>query len=286
MIIWLASYPKSGNTFLRALLSAYFFTEDGNFKKNSLDKISQFPNLNIFKKFGIDTSNDEEMVKNYLNIQQKINLPDKKTIKFLKTHTSFYDINGYKFTDLNNTLGVIYIVRDPRSVAKSYANHNEMSLEQATNKLLEFSTLTGQTNHSLKIKDQIVTHVGSWSSNYNTWKEFEKLNRYLLIKYEDLVSDTEKTFLGILNFIFKLGKAKIEVNNHKLRNALKSTSFKEMQKLEKEEGFSEAIKDSEGKNITFFKYGYEKNDPNTFPETLRSKIENELKDELKELNYI
>ena len=69
MIIWLASYPKSGNTFLRSLLSAYFFTKDGNFQLDLLDKITQFPNINIFKKFGVDTSNDLEIVKNYINIQ-------------------------------------------------------------------------------------------------------------------------------------------------------------------------------------------------------------------------
>jgi hypothetical protein len=169
MIIWLASYPKSGNTFLRSLLTAYLFTKDGNFQLNSLDKITQFPDINVFEKFGIDTSNDEEIVKNYINVQQKINSNNAKTIRFLKTHTSFYDINGYKFTDLSNTLGVIYIVRDPRSVAKSYASHNQMSLELATNKLLEFGTLTGEKKHSQIIKDQIITHVGSWSSNYNIY---------------------------------------------------------------------------------------------------------------------
>ena len=286
MIIWLASYPKSGNTFLRSLLTAYLFTKDGNFQLNSLDKITQFPDINVFEKFGIDTSNDEEIVKNYINVQQKINSNNAKTIRFLKTHTSFYDINGYKFTDLSNTLGVIYIVRDPRSVAKSYASHNQMSLELATNKLLEFGTLTGEKKHSQIIKDQIITHVGSWSSNYNTWKEFKKLDRYLLVKYEDLVSDTEKTFVEILNFIYKLGKSKFQIDNNKLKNTLKSTTFSEMQKLEKEKGFPEAIKDIDGKKITFFKYGPKKNDPNFFPEDLKNKKEKELKNDLKELNYI
>jgi hypothetical protein len=286
MIIWLASYPKSGNTFLRSLLSAYFFTKDGNFQLDSLDKITQFPNLNIFKRFGIDTSNDLEIVKNYINIQKKINSQNSKTIRFLKTHTSFYDINGYKFTDLNNTLGVIYIVRDPRSVVKSYANHNQMSLELATDKLLEFGTLTGETKHSQVIKDQIVTHMGSWSSNYNTWKEFKKLNRYFLVKYEDLVSDTEKTFSEILKFIYMLGNSKPKIDINKLKNTIKSTSFSEMQKLEKEKGFKEAIKDIGGNKITFFKYGLKKNDPNFFPEVLNEKIQKELKNELKELNYI
>tara|TARA_B110000003_G_scaffold123393_1_gene125791 strand:+ start:199 stop:378 length:180 start_codon:yes stop_codon:yes gene_type:complete len=50
MIIWLASYPKSGNTMLRSMLSAYFFTEDGKFSFNLLKNIIQFPNVNLFKK--------------------------------------------------------------------------------------------------------------------------------------------------------------------------------------------------------------------------------------------
>ena len=286
MIIWLASYPKSGNTFLRSLLSAYFFTKDGNFELNSLNKIIQFPSIDLFKKFGVNTSNNLEIVKNYINIQQKINSQDIKTIRFLKTHTSFYGINGYKFTDLNNTLGVIYIVRDPRSVVKSFANHNQMSLELATNKLLEFGTLTGETKHSQVVKDQVITHVGSWSSNYNTWKEFKKFNRYHLVKYEDLVCDTEKTFIEILNFIYKLGKSEPKIDNNKLKNTLKSTTFSEMQKLEKEKGFNEALRDADGKKITFFKYGLEKNDPNLLPEILNNKIKKGLKDELNELNYI
>jgi len=286
MIIWLASYPKSGNTFLRSLLVSYLLTKDGKFQSKDLEKITQFPDKNVFKKLGFDTLNDEEMVKNYIKVQEKINLIDNKTIKFLKTHSSFYDINGHKFTDLNNTLGVIYIVRDPRSVVKSFANHNQMSLEQATNKILEFTTLTGEKKHSLNMKDQVVTHMGSWSSNYNTWKEFKKLDRYLLIKYEDLVSETEKTFLQILNFIYKLGKSKLHIDSNKLKNAIKSTTFSEMQKLEREQGFPEAIKDAEGKKITFFKYGLKKNDPNSLPEDLKVKIERKLKNEIEELGYI
>ncbi len=286
MIIWLASYPKSGNTFLRSLLSAYLFTKDGNFELNSLNNISQFPDKNVFKKFGIDTSNDLELVKNYIKVQQKLNSNNEKKIRFLKTHSSFYDINGHKFTDLNNTLGVIYIVRDPRSVVKSYANHNQMSLELATNQLLEIGTLTGEKKHSKIVEDKIITHVGSWSSNYNTWKEFKKIKRYLLVKYEDLVNNTEKTFVEILSFIYKLGKSDFQIDQRKLINTLRTTTFSEMQKIEKEIGFPEAIKGIDGKKITFFKYGLKNNDPNLLPNKLKNKIELELKTELEELSYI
>ena len=286
MIIWLASYPKSGNTFLRSLLSAYLFTKDGNFELNSLDKITQFPDKNVFRKFGIDISNDLDLVKNYIKVQQKLNSQNEKAIRFLKTHACFYDINGYKFTDLKNTLGVIYIVRDPRSVVKSYANHNQISLESATNKLIEIGTLTGEKKHSSTVEDKVITHVGSWSSNYNTWKEFKKIKRYLLIKYEDLVNDTEKTFVEILSFIHNLGKSKFYIDRNKLKNTLKTTTFSEMQKIEKEVGFPEAIKDIDGKKITFFKYGLKDNNPDSLPQNLKNKIEKEFKVELEELNYI
>ena len=54
MFIWLASYPKSGNTLLRSLLSAYFFSSDGKFSFDLIKNIKQFPNMPYFKKIGID----------------------------------------------------------------------------------------------------------------------------------------------------------------------------------------------------------------------------------------
>ena len=288
MIIWLASYPKSGNTFLRSLLSAYLFTKDGNFLLDSIKNIKQFPAEGLFKRFGVDTSNELELVKNYIRVQEKINSHDRKIVRFFKTHSGFYDINGYKFTDLNNTLGVIYIVRDPRSVVQSYANHQGMSLELASDTLLKFSALTGlgKHTHDIQAKTKKITHVGSWASNYNTWKEFKKSNKYLLVKYEDLVLNTEKTFVEILNFIYKLGKSEIQIDNKKLKNTIESTTFSKMQKLEKEKGFIEEMQNADGQKITFFKYGPKKNDPNVLPKFLKDKIEKEFKIELEELNYI
>ena len=286
MIIWLASYPKSGNTFLRSLLSSYLLTQDGNFEINSLKKIKQFPSIHLFNKFGIDTSDDLVLVENYIKVQQKLNLLDKQNIRFLKTHSSFHEINGHKFTDLNNSLGVIYVVRDPRTIVKSYANHHQLSLESAVEKLLEFSTLTELIKYSKKTEERRITHVGSWASNYNTWKYFKKLDRYLLVKYEDLVENPEKIFTQILKFIYALGKSKVLIDKKKLKNTIKSTTFNEMQKLEKKDGFYEAVRNVDGKSITFFKYGPKKNNLNTLPENLRIKLEKNFKNELEELQYI
>ena len=287
MIIWLASYPKSGNTLLRSMISSYFFTKEGKFNFKILNNINQFPDFKIFENYGINTSNQMEIVKNYINVQKQINIKDKNLIRFIKTHSAFRSINGYQFTDLNNSLGVIYIVRDPRSVAKSYANHNQMSLERASDRMLEYNATLGGLKNPINEADKILTHMGSWSSNYESWKEFKKSSRYLLIKYEDMIRDKEKTFITILKFIHKLVESQFSIDDDKLKNILKTTSFEYMQKLEKNFGFEESVKlkkDSE-KN-TFFKYGPKINTPESLPAEIKQKLEVSSKKEMEELGYL
>jgi hypothetical protein len=287
MIIWLSSYPKSGNTLLRSMISAYFFTQDGNFNFKTLNKINQFPDFKLFKNYGINTSDHMEIVKNYINVQRQINTKDKNSIRFIKTHSGLRNINGYPFTDLNNSLGAIYIVRDPRSVAKSYANHNQMSLERASDRMLEDKATLGGLKNPINEADKILTHMGSWSSNYESWKVFKKYNRYLLVKYEDMIKNKEKTFITIIKFIHKLANLKFTIDGDKLKNILQTTSFEYMQKAEKNFGFEESVKtkkDSE-KN-TFFKYGPNINTPESLPAEIKNKLEVSLKKEMEELGYL
>jgi len=285
MIIWLASYPKSGNTFLRALLSAYLFTKDGNFNFEFLKNIKQFPDNGIFEKLGINISDEKEVVKNYINVQKEINKRDKQNIRFLKTHSALNDLNGYKFTDLNNCLGTIYIVRDPRNIVKSYSNHNQISLDRATEIIKEVRTIGG-IKSSTDRTNETITHVGSWSSNYTSWKEFKKVDRYLLIKYEDLVKETEKTFLNVLNFINKITKSKLALDQIKLKKTLITTRFDNLQNLEKNSHFTEQAKDKEGKSINFFKYGPNNNWKDYLSSKNLNVLENSFKEEMTELEYL
>ena len=70
MIIWLASYPKSGNTLLRGILATYFFSKDGNFDFNHLYKIGQFPSYKHFHDLKIDISDDNQIYSNLIKAQQ------------------------------------------------------------------------------------------------------------------------------------------------------------------------------------------------------------------------
>ena len=276
MFVWIASYPKSGNTLVRSMLTSYFFSNDGVFNFDLIKNIKQFPSKELFKKFGFDPSNTKEVIKNYIKIQEKIN--DKNSLQFMKTHSYLFNINNYGFTDLQNSLGVIYIVRDPRNVVTSWANHNSSSVEDSCDYLI---------NQIETIGNPITVFHGTWGSNYQSWKSFKFQDRYLLIKYEDLISDRKLTFLKILKFICKLNKTKYSVNQSKLDNVLESTSFKKMRDLEKSEGFSEAVKHRVTKEkITFFNQGPENNWKKLLDKKIIDKLERAFKDEMKELNYL
>ena len=129
MIIWIASYPKSGNTWLRALISTYFFSKDGVFKDSLLKNIDQFPTKNYFTDFDHDKTIPGDTCKYWIEAQEKIN--QKKSIKFFKTHNIFGKVNNYDFTDNKNSIGCIYVVRDPRNVITSLTNHYQLNNEQA-----------------------------------------------------------------------------------------------------------------------------------------------------------
>ena len=159
MIIWLASYPKSGNTLLRSILASYLFSNDGNLKLDYIYKIRQFPSIDDFQKLKIDLSNEKEVFQNFIEAQKIIN-KDKK-IKFIKTHSSLARINDCNFTDFNNSLGAIYVVRDPRNVVTSFAHHYNLTTGQAVSVMIDPKRWLVKTELVYK------TFMSSWSINYN-----------------------------------------------------------------------------------------------------------------------
>ncbi len=285
MILWLASYPKSGNTYLRALLAAYFFTKDGNFDFDKLKFIKYFPHINLFKNLGIDITDEKEVVKNYIEAQKIINKKYHKSILFVKTHSTLQSINGNQFTDLDNTIGAIYVVRDPRNVITSYSNHYETSIKQSANDMLTNTYLKGMKDYSA-FENNVLTHLGTWSDNYNSWKHLNKFNKYLLIKYEDLVSKPGEIFKDVIKFIAKISNKNIHIDKEKLKNSIKTTTFENLKSMEEKDGFIEAIKRKDNKNITFFKQGSNRDWKKLLSDDIKNKLEKSFKTEMRELGYL
>ena len=283
MFIWLASYPKSGNTLLRSMIATYFFTEDGKYNFDLLKYIGQFPDSSIFENMGIDIKNEKEVIKNYIKAQEIIN--KKNSIKFIKTHSHLFNIDNQLFTNLDHTLGVIYIVRDPRNVVLSWSKHTSKSIEITTDRMIDNHHFGGNWE-SKDISERTLVYSGTWNSNFNSWKSLKLEDRYLLIKYEDLVNDKEKTFLKILNFLGKFKKTHFTLDVKKFKTVLETTDFKKMQNLEKKQGFREAKINQRGEKIPFFNLGPKNNWKKKLDTKLKDKIEKAFNKEMKELGYL
>ena len=285
MIIWLASYPKSGNTLVRSMISAYFFSKDGIYNFDLIKNIKQFPKIGLFQKIGINIKDDKEVIKNYVKVQNTFNT--KNSLQFLKTHSYLFNFeNKYPFTDLKNSLGVIYIVRDPRNIINSFAKFWNTPQEKIAEIMINDLYMGGDFA-SEKIEDRTKVWTGTWSSNFQSWKSFKFQERYLLVKYEDLIANPEKVFLKILEFIYQLNRKKFYLNKSKLNNVIKTTKFESMQLLEKKIGFNEAkINDQTGEKIPFFNLGPKNDWKNSLDGKIRFKIEKAFKKEMQELNYL
>ncbi len=131
MIIWIASYPKSGNTWVRSIIASLLYSSDGNFNFELIKNIKQFPQKRYFEKFTNDYGNFNEIKKYWISAQEVINHENK--IKFFKTHHINCKVDGYNFTNQKNTLATIYIIRDPRNLINSISNHFSKSIEDSKN---------------------------------------------------------------------------------------------------------------------------------------------------------
>ena len=277
MILWLASYPKSGNTLLRSILATYFFSEDGIFNFNHLYKIGQFPSLIHFENLGIDTSDSDQIYTNIIKAQELINNSSKQ-LKFFKTHSALVKINNNNFTDLKNTLGAIYVIRDPRNVVTSFAHHYQIDSDEATKCLLN------EKFWNYKNEKVPKTFLSSWKQNYNSWKQLN--DKTFFIKYEDLIKNKKTVLIRVFKFFESLG-AKIELDMVKLNKVIKSTEFENMKDMETKETFRESIVDKEtGKKRPFFNLGPKNDWKKILSNENREKIEKAFKEEMLELGYL
>ena len=293
MIIWLASYPKSGNTWVRTIINQIIFNDVKSTtevfdnlsrirrypSKTDIVGLPQLPNHNVFtkeqKKEVIDFT-----IKNWSVSQDKINKNNKTNI--LKTHNILCKLNldgkNYSFADLNNTMGVIHIVMDPRNIVTSVKNHFSINTEEESVEML-----CDNYNWTGFVNNEIPQLLSSWSNHYNSWKKFP--NNYLLIKYEDLVSDIGKEIMRIAKYLSN--HFEYEFSDKIVDEIKKNTSFENFKELETKGKFNEnSINEITGEKNTFFNLGPKNNWKEILKKESIYKIEKEFNKEMKELGYL
>ena len=287
MTIWLASYPKSGNTWLRFYIISLLMGKRTKLNLNHLKAISAYPHISQFKDLISDYLNLNEVAKNWITSQERLN--SDKSLRFFKTHNMLGSLNGYPFTNKGNTLGTIHIVRDPRNVITSVKNHyNFITLDEALKFLFneqQIVTLSDEEKKKYKEKDTkypLPQIIGSWSTHFNSWK---KMNRnYLLVKYEDLVENPEETFTKIAFFIGNL--IKLSFTNDQIKTAIDLSSFEKLEKMEKDYGFTESTINKKGEKNKFFYLGPKNDWKEILDKKTSDEISKKFEPEMQELGYI
>ena len=280
MIIWLASYPKSGNTWVRSIISSLLYSNDGNFNFELMLKVSQFPEKKYFKDFVNDFGNFNEIKESWISAQDKINLDNQ--IKILKTHQGKYTVGKNSFTNDQNTLATIYIVRDPRTLISSISNHYTLPIDSVCD-FLTTPQIIGNTKKWEEKETGMQCLLGKWNDHYRSWTRNK--NNFLLIKYEDLIQNPENELEKIINFLKKY--LDVKTNDNKNKKILETTSFKNLKEMEQKGLFKEnVLNKKDDSKVNFFHLGPANNWKDNLNEDVKNKIEKNFYNEMKELDYL
>ena len=246
-IVWLASYPKSGNTWLRLFLYAYFKLDPAKTDRIDLNDpgISAFSTQDVnrhwfdpFLGVPCETSTLADAARCRVRAHRMI-AEATPGIAMVKTHNSFEADHGVPNITAEVTAGAIYIVRNPLDVVVSVKNHfGHRSMGDA------IAMLNASTAKIDADEKRVANFIGSWSRNVESWAG-DRRQGIFPVRYEDMLADPEKIFGWIIGV---LGH---EVDEERLKWAVAATSFGKLRAAEDETGFGEGSSRSQA----FFRKG-------------------------------
>ena len=243
-ILWLASYPKSGNTWMRIFLTNYLQNGEQPANINHLDGGPIASARDIFDDLvGVEASDltleEQEILRPQVYLQFSESLQENE---FLKVHDA-YTLNslGLPLFPPAASSGVLYILRNPLAIAPSLANHINKSVDTAIRVLN--NEKRHKENRLAGLGAQLPQRWLSWSEHVSSWANAPG-QRVLLVRYEDLKQKPFEAFRAIIRF------AGLEDDDVRIRKAIAFSSFEQARKQEQEQGFRERIRQT-----TFFRKG-------------------------------
>jgi hypothetical protein len=245
-ITWIASYPRSGNTFTRILLCNYLFGgDDRPFPINELSSRIPSENSHLLWKTLLpdlpdDTPSERQWAARHQLFERYRRLPTDVPPRALKTHTANLSVFGLPAFDLRPDDKVIYLTRHPLDVALSNADFNARDIGGTVDLMLQSGTFV--TKDKLGVFDL----RASWRENVVSWITATACP-VLLLRYEDLRDETALCLRQVLDF---LG---IPVDEQRLRHAVEQSRLSSVQRQEAAEGFGEASAGS--RSGRFFRSG-------------------------------
>lgn len=235
-IVWLASYPKSGNTWFRSFISA--LRNKGEVDINAISTEGIFSQKSGLEEY-LDLDADEiplSKMDQFKRISFKHQSNTSKEKCFVKIHDlySLSKIDQQPIVPEESTFAAIYFVRNPLDVTISMANHNGKTLDETISKVIcnEHVHLVRFGKHA---HDQFQQYLGSWNMHVESWKKVTAFPVFF-VRYEDLKNNPQDTFIRVLKQI------EYEATEEEICSAIEATEFEKLKNQEAEFGFREKPK--------------------------------------------
>ena len=243
--IWLASYPKSGNTWFRILVANLWSNSASPVDINlieSTDSIASGRNpfdQQTLLDSTLLTSDEIDRLRpaTYAYAASGETLPDPDDpcfpVRFVKTHDAYTLNDGGEpiMAGARGAAGAILFVRDPRDVATSFANHMHCPIDVAIDRMgdRDFCFAAAVDRLDRQFRQRLL----GWSGFAESWLDQRDIPIHV-VRYEDMLADTAAIAFAALRF------AGVETDPVRLERAIAFASIDELQRQEAESGFREA----------------------------------------------
>lgn len=231
-IVWLASYPKSGNTWFRCFLSALILgkvdlgklTTDGIFSARTVfDAIS-----GIDGRFLLDHEVQNMIPDIYIDRSKLM-----QRLSIVKVHDAYIvnELDKPIFpTEISRK--VVYLVRNPLDVVASFANHNASTIEETIKLMNNDNAYIAGPIKGLNVNPQFRQLMYDWSGHVLSWIDQKNVD-VIIVRYEDMLDDGLNTFKRVIDGL------QLDATTSQIEEAISKASFSKLQKKEATEGFKE-----------------------------------------------
>ena len=228
-IVWLASYPKSGNTWLRMFLANYLLRTSEPMPLGKVHRIALgdalLPAYRAIAKRPVDPKDEAAVLALRPAVLGAI-VANQADINLVKTHNQNIVLKGLDLIPARLTRLALYVVRNPLDMVLSYADHYGMPVASAA------AAISAPSNQIVPDAANVAQYLGSWSDHVSGWTRTRKFP-VCTVRYEDMIADPEKTFFTVLK------RMRVPLDGARLDRAIEFSSFDQLRSQEDDHGFIE-----------------------------------------------